>query len=91
MARTMRIDNTDIYRTVVEMAPPGRNVLTYVYGPHDSKSSNKDYTENKYWEDEPRRITKQKLVHSYLGGGKLIWSTYNVTYKNGGEGVNWGA
>lgn len=99
MARTMSIDNTDIYRTVVDVLYRGNldadAVQTTVYGPHDSKPSNKDYTSG--WGAEPRRITKQQLHCTYSNEGGwnvepgLEWHTYSVTYKNGGEGVNWDA
>lgn len=88
----MSIDSTDIYRTVVDVLYRGNldadAVQTTVYGPYDTKSSNRDHRD--YWRSEhPRRITKQQLVHSYSEGGKLIWSTYSVTHKNGGEDVDW--
>ena len=97
MARTMSIDNTDIYRTVVDQLFRGDleadAIQTTTYGPHDSKSSNRDYTDSEWARSlrrsGPRRITKQQLDID-MGGEHLVWATYSVTYTNGGEDVNWG-
>lgn len=102
MARTMSIDNTDIYRAVVDELYPSSKLNdrlgrmgTTVYGPHDSKSQNKDWTNGGGGSNNPRRITKQQLapVHTEESDGHpaltLEWFTYSVTYKNGGEDVNW--
>lgn len=92
MARTMRHDNADIYRMVVDVHRIGDHYeggfhqYRTVYGPYDTPSMAKDYSD-RFEADSPKRLTKQIL--GFDGGGNLVWISFPLMYRNGGEGVNW--
>lgn len=88
MARTMKLDQTDIYRMVVTERRADNSFGVDVYGPHDQSNQARDH---EVWTRGPHRLQKQKLSYSYLEGGKLIWSTIRTEYRNGGEKVEWDA
>lgn len=85
MARTMRVDNTDIYRALVSRKHPDRGIIRTAYGPHDSKGRARDHDSGFIW---PARVEKQVLrVVGYEG--ELEWGTIETKYTNGGEDVEW--
>jgi len=92
MARTMNIDNTDIYRMVVDYKyyrEPDSSIFQDVYGPHDSSNQARDHDG---YRKGPARLRKQKLKPTDLRDlypDGLVWQTIKTTYTNGGEDVNW--
>lgn len=91
MPRTMDVGSTGVVRALVDRLDTGDEyrpecrVITVAYGPYADSTSCRDMMPN----GRPTRVQKQKLIHSYSEGGKLIWSTVKTTYTNGGEEVDW--
>lgn len=86
MARTMTIDNTEIYRALVSRKHSNGRVTQVAYGPQTSKAHAQD--RGRSWEKVPSRVEKQVLrVVGYEG--ELEWGTIETKYTNGGEEVNW--
>ncbi len=88
MARTMIVDNTEIYRALVSRKHPSRGVIQKAYGPHDSRAHAQDYDSGFVW---PARVEKQVLEPQWIVGigNVLEWHTIDTKYTNGGEDVNW--
>lgn len=84
MARTMRDDNTEIYRMRVSFLQGNGKQGMEIYGPHDQSNQ----ARNHYWTGfTVRREEKQMLRPDE--NGQLYWHTIRTKYFNGGEGVEW--
>lgn len=95
MARTMNVDQTDIYRMLVtRRGEDGRQRQT-AYGPHDMSNMARDWETKGYVGSLPARQEKQQLM-AWIRFDEhdspysvLEWTTIRTTYTNGGEGVEW--
>lgn len=87
MARTMTIDNTEVYRALVTyVSSYNGKVAQAAYGPYDSRAHARDHDAR--WRKGPTRVEKQVLrVVGYEG--ELEWGTLETKYTNGGEDVEW--
>lgn len=85
MARTMMIDNTEIYRALVSRKLPSGKVTQIAYGPQASKAHAQD--RGRSWDSFPSRVEKQVLRPDE--NCQLYWDTIDTKYASGGEDVNW--
>lgn len=84
MPRTMRMEDTEIYRAVVSTKQDGGGVSTVIYGPHDSSNQARDHRIRST--SNPVRIVKQKLEGDIDG---LYWQVIKTYYRNDGESADW--
>lgn len=87
MARVMHEDDVNIYRMKVEIKLDGGKVITKYYGPHDASCQARDHS--LHCDLNPKRLTKQMLRPDE--NCQLYWCDFKVTYRNGGELVDWDA